>query len=387
MTEVPPNQDSAKGSLAKNQEVPYRRYFWLLVCAWTVVVAVSLAWNVAQHVDEVRSLTSQAARAVLQKDLLYREWSIIHGGVYVPQSAPAAAADAGVSARHEEREIVTPSGRTLTLLNPAEVTRQIFALEEQQTGIRGHITSLKPLRAANRPDDWERQALADFEKGRKEVSSIETIEGVPHFRMMRPLVTVPACLRCHEEASRKPGEIRGGISVTVPMSRFVSPGTDLRLGMAHLALWCVGMTGLIFGSRNLRGHMQARQRAEAERERLITELQEALANVKTLRGLIPICSSCKKVRDDQGYWTQLETYLAQHSDAEFSHGLCLDCLRKLYPELSGKVEARLAASKPSLARPDEQLQGESGKNSSGDGGSGGQTDSGQDKSREAESGN
>ena len=90
--------------------------------------------------------------------------------------------------------------------------------------------------------------------------------------------------------------------------------------------------------------MQARRRAEAERERLIGELQEALANVKTLRGLIPICSSCKKVRDDQGYWTQLETYLKQHSDAEFSHGLCLECMRKLYPDLSGEVEARLARS-------------------------------------------
>jgi hypothetical protein len=96
--------------------------------------------------------------------------------------------------------------------------------------------------------------------------------------------------------------------------------------------------------------MRARQRAEAERERLIGELQEALAKVKTLRGLIPICSSCKKVRDDQGYWTQLETYLKQHSEAEFSHGLCLDCMRKLFPEVSGEVEARLAGSKPSPER-------------------------------------
>ena len=325
-------------------------------------MAASLAWNFARHADEVRSLTSQAARALLEKDLLYREWSILHGGVYVPKSAPA---EAGASARNEEQEIVTPSGQTLTLLNPAVVSRQVFELQEQQTGIRGHITSLKPLRAANRPDEWERQALEDFEKGRKEVSSIEAFQGEPCFRMMRPLVTVPACLRCHEEAGRKPGEIRGGISVTVPMSRFVSPGTNLRLGMAHLGLWFVGMTGLIFGARNLQGHNQARQRAETERERLIAKLQEALANVKTLSGLIPICASCKKIRDDQGYWTQIETYLQQHSDAEFSHGLCLDCMRKLYPDLSGEVEARLAQSEPSAERPDEKPRGSCGKRSSG----------------------
>jgi hypothetical protein len=233
------------------------------------------------------------------------------------------------------------------------VSRQVFELQEQQTGIRGHLTSLKPLRVANRPDDWERQALEGFDKGRKEVSSTETVQGEPYFRMMRPLVIVPACLRCHEEAGHKPGEIRGGISVTVPMNRFVSPGTNLRLGLAHLALWLLGMTGLIFGARNLRAHLQARQRAETERERLIVELQAALASVKTLKGLIPICASCKKVRDDQGYWTQLETYLKEHSDAEFSHGLCLECMRKLYPDLAGKVEERMARLEPPAKGPGE----------------------------------
>ena len=210
---------------------------------------------------------------------------------------------------------------------------------------------MRPFNAANRADDWERRALEAFEQGRKEVYSVETVQGERSLRLMQPLVTVPTCLRCHEETGRKPGTIRGGISVTVPMSRFASAGTNLRLGLAHFALWLVGMTALVFGARNLRGHLQARQRAEAERERLIAELQEALANVKTLTGLIPICSSCKKVRDDQGYWTQLDTYLAQHSDAEFSHGLCLDCMRKLYPDYSGELEARLAQLKPSPEHP------------------------------------
>ena len=339
VTEVRPNQRSANGGRETSPEGLHRRYFWLLACAWTTAVAGSLAWNLAQHAREVRSLTSHAAQALLEKDMLYREWSVLHGGVYVPKSAPA---EAGATARDEDQEIVTTSGQTLTLLNPAVVSRQVLELQERQTGIRGHLTSLNPVRAVNRPDDWERQALQDFEQGRKEVSSIETIQGERYFRMMRPLGTVPACLRCHEETGRKPGEIRGGISVTVPKSRFANSGANLLLGMAHLALWLVGMTGLIFGMRNLRGHRHARQWVEAERERLIAELQDALANVKTLRGLIPICASCKKIRDDQGYWTQLETYLKQHSNAEFSHSLCLDCMRKLYPDLSAEVEARLA---------------------------------------------
>ena len=339
MTEERPSQQSVNGGLAKGPEVPHRRYFWLLACGWTAAVTGSLAWNLADNAAEVRSLTMETARALLQKDMLYRESSVLNGRVYMPKSATA---EAGATAHNKEEEIVTTSGQTLTLLNPAVVSRELLEQQESQTGIRGHLTSLRPLRAANRPDDWERQALQEFEKGRKEVSSLETVQGKRFFRMMYPLVTVPACLRCHEEADRKPGAIRGGISVTVPMSRFVNPGADLRLGMAHLALWGLGITGLIFGVRDLRGHIRARQRAEAERERLIAELQEALVNVKTLTGLIPICASCKKIRDDQGYWTQLETYLKQHSDAEFSHSLCLDCMRKLYPELSVEVEARLA---------------------------------------------
>ncbi len=85
-----------------------------------------------------------------------------------------------------------------------------------------------------------------------------------------------------------------------------------------------------------------RRRHEAERERLVQELQEALANVKTLRGLLPICASCKKVRDDGGYWSQIETYLRAHSEAEFSHGICPECARQLYPEQYRKMYPELA---------------------------------------------
>lgn len=78
-----------------------------------------------------------------------------------------------------------------------------------------------------------------------------------------------------------------------------------------------------------------RQEAEAERERLIGELTAALAKVKTLSGLLPICSSCKNIRDDKGYWNRLEVYLQQHSDATLTHGICPDCARRLYPEVFG----------------------------------------------------
>lgn len=73
-------------------------------------------------------------------------------------------------------------------------------------------------------------------------------------------------------------------------------------------------------------------RAERERDRLITELRAALAEIKILSGLLPICSHCKKIRDDRGYWNQLEAYITAHSDASFTHGICPACAEKYYPE-------------------------------------------------------
>ncbi|MFA6497874.1 MAG: response regulator [Desulfurivibrionaceae bacterium] len=76
-----------------------------------------------------------------------------------------------------------------------------------------------------------------------------------------------------------------------------------------------------------------RKRIENEKEQAIAELQEALAKVKLLSGFIPICASCKKIRDDKGYWQQVESYIEKHSNAEFSHSICPDCTHRLYPEL------------------------------------------------------
>jgi PAS domain S-box-containing protein len=93
------------------------------------------------------------------------------------------------------------------------------------------------------------------------------------------------------------------------------------------------ITGAVLIFRDVSQEVQAQQ----AREELIAELQEALDKVKTLSGLLPICSSCKKIRDDQGYWQQVEVYIQDHSDAEFSHGICPDCARKLYPDLFDRI--------------------------------------------------
>jgi preprotein translocase subunit YajC len=83
------------------------------------------------------------------------------------------------------------------------------------------------------------------------------------------------------------------------------------------------------------------KQANKEKEVLIANLQKALDEVKTLSGILPICSSCKKIRDDDGYWQQIEEYIRSHSNADFTHGICNDCVEKLYPEFYPKFKEKM----------------------------------------------
>ncbi len=85
-------------------------------------------------------------------------------------------------------------------------------------------------------------------------------------------------------------------------------------------------------------HAMERKHLEIEREQLIQELQAALATVKRLSGLLPICAGCKKIRDDRGYWTQVEQYIQEHTDVDFNHGICPECAEKLYSDFLEKEE-------------------------------------------------
>ncbi|MBI2928672.1 MAG: hypothetical protein HYY24_23665 [Verrucomicrobia bacterium] len=111
------------------------------------------------------------------------------------------------------------------------------------------------------------------------------------------------------------------------------------LGVADDTALFAGLTILVFvvlnwsHARELNRIEEERRQASEERERLIEQLQEALANVKTLRGLLPICAQCKKIRDDNGYWNQVEVYLRNHSEATFTHGLCPECVHQFMREL------------------------------------------------------
>jgi len=112
------------------------------------------------------------------------------------------------------RDIVTEQGQKLTLINPAYMTRQVYELAAQQYGAQGHITSLKPLRPQNAPDEWEKQCLEIFTSNSAEIYSIETIDHAEYLRLIYPMITEQRCLKCHAHQGYSVGDIRGGISVS-----------------------------------------------------------------------------------------------------------------------------------------------------------------------------
>ena len=251
-----------KPSSSKTELTVLRNYFWILLILWTVLVGSTLLWSLLRQRHETLEVAYLQAQSAFGKDVVYRRWAAVHGGVYVPvtEQAPPNPYLSHV----EERDIETPSGRKLTLMNPAYMTRQVHEMGAASYGIRGHITSLNPIRSANAADLWETEALKAFEQGAMEVSSVEKIDEEEYMRLMRPLSTEQSCLKCHAEQGYNLGELRGGISVSVPMSPLhaIARGHMATLALGHSLLWLLGITGITIGEQHLKKRMLERDRAE-----------------------------------------------------------------------------------------------------------------------------
>jgi hypothetical protein len=121
-----------------------------------------------------------------------------------------------------------------------------------------------------------------------------------------------------------------GYTKEMPIDLLRKDGTIMHTLVTSVARY--DRDGNVMGFQGTIRDITEHKHAEAEREKLIVDLREALSKVKALSGLLPICASCKKIRDDNGYWTQIECYISSHSEADFSHGLCPECTKHLYPE-------------------------------------------------------
>ncbi|RMF08402.1 MAG: DUF3365 domain-containing protein [Candidatus Neomarinimicrobiota bacterium] len=217
-----------------------------------------------QTMDQIRT----QAKMAFENVVVFRRWNARHGGVYVPIDSY------GIPNPYlkglVKRDLVTTEGDSLTMINPAYMTRQFFDLLKQDTQFRGHITSLRPIRPENAPDPWESKSLTSFENGVKETSTFSYQDSATYFRFMRPLFTEKPCLKCHAKQGYREGDIRGGISISIPVDEYLSGmNRDIQnRTLTDVIFWAIGIAGLIFGYVRIR-------RADLQREHLLKELEDA----------------------------------------------------------------------------------------------------------------
>ena len=229
-----------------------RRYSLWLAALWTLLLAASFLQVYHQQKEEVLIIGLVEARAALSKDLLYHNWAEGYGGVYVPVTGSNTPNPFLLN--NDERDITTPSGRSLTLITPTDMLQQVFEIAKTQPELsQGHITSLNPARPETVPDQWEASALQAFRQGVPEVSELQVFNGQPYMRLIRPIMSQNICLECHYP-SLSNGAIQGAISVSVPIAQVkkAMKATLRSNALGHSLFLVLGLGGIAFAAKNLR---------------------------------------------------------------------------------------------------------------------------------------
>ncbi len=241
-----------------------RRRLLMLLCVWSIMVMIFLAWDISvTHVNMYAASLIQA-RAVSDKDSLYRRWASSSGGIYMNTAG-------GIQpnpylADHPHRDLKTDAGIDLTLVNPEYMSRLVSELQERSFGIRTRMTHPTPINPQNAPDSWEQAALAKIFEGEPEVASIETLEGERYRRLMTPLLGEEGCIRCHSAEGYRRGNIYGGLSVTIPLRPFQENALRdiFAHSFTHLLIWMCGSIGIFVAWRKYFRAELARQQGEIE---------------------------------------------------------------------------------------------------------------------------
>ena len=221
------------------------RFSIFIAVIWVTALTVSMFYNINNISQKQEHLILEHAKNAFEKDLMFREWVAMHGGVYV---YPTEKTPPNPYLSHiEDRDIYTKDGEMLTLMNPAYTLRELMENFSGMYGEKGHITSLKLLNPNNKPDDWEIKALTKFEtQNINEFYEIYNYKGSEHLRYMRALSVKPECLKCHAHQDYKIGDTRGGVSITIPMEKYNRDGIVEKLNIVYIHMMIL-IISLIIG--------------------------------------------------------------------------------------------------------------------------------------------
>lgn len=245
---------------------------WLLIgyAALLALCLASISIDFARIDDNINALARERGSVLFRLVELTRDWNAQHGGVYVPVTEHT---QPNPYLQHPRRDLVTQDGQRLTMINPAFMTRQIAELAEKADGVKYHITSLKPIRPANRADAWEVESLRAFETGVGEILALVQTDAGPVHRYMAPLLVKPACMACHAAQGYQVGQIRGGISVTMPAEKTLAIRWEQRTRAVFKSVIAAALIALLmhFAIQRSRRHFLKLKALAAHQEHLIAE--------------------------------------------------------------------------------------------------------------------
>lgn len=236
------------------------KFLLLSVMLWTILLGISLFWNIIHQHSHILDLATISARENFNKDQAFRLWGSRHGGVYVP---PNKRTPPNPALSHlPDRDITTLKGKKLTLMNPAYMLRQMMNEYDELYGIKAKITGRVLLNPINTPDEWELKALGEFEKGAQEVKEQSEINGLPYLRLMRPMVMKQSCMKCHGHLGFKVGDIRGGVGVAIPLTPYIKNSADSKTAawIYHAGIWFFGVLTLLIIDRFNKQQIKDKQR-------------------------------------------------------------------------------------------------------------------------------